>query len=370
MESLAKCGHNISVLDEDPHSAAFRSKYCSEGIVTDSELDSESYMASVLRTVQSRKFDLLIPISDRVTALLSDHRESISDYVDMLLPSKSLMQLAVHKDRTYAFANENGIAIPETFFPHSINDAVDYSRRGPFPCVVKKARGTANKGNSYFYRPEDLIAHYKTLDPQNGWPVIQKFVEGDFYGFLAVAYQGELLDCLMFKATQYYSSQGTSLYCISIFDSEFLNTARRIVKTLSWTGAINLDFIKCLDGKIRLLEINPRLSGSVTFAYSLGVDLPRIYLELAQGKFPTFKHIDYRTGVTFRYILPLEIMFTLQHKRHLPKLFANFFKIGIKDDINWRDPHLLLWKLKHVWWHWRDANRNQIVAEDFSPQHL
>ncbi|GEM_PF-3372018 len=358
MESLAKQGHDVYLLDHDPYCAGFHSKYCKEGIVTPAESAGSQYVDAVVDIARLRHFDLLIPISDLSTEFLSAYRERVLPYVPMLLPSKELIELARFKDKAYRFALEKGITIPQTYFPQSISDVTRLAKDLIFPCVVKKSRGTANKGNAYIDNKDKLIHYYEHLAPQDGWPVIQEFVEGDFYGFLAMADRGELLDCLMYKAEQKYATGGMAMYCCSVDDKEFLNTAKRIVKLLHWTGVINIDFIKGQDGRWRFLEINPRLSGSLPFAYKLGVDLPAVYLSLARGQAPKkFEHIRYKPGVMFRFVLPMEIIFAVKNKKHLLKLFGNFFNLKMKTDIPWQDPVLLAWKLRHLRWHWQDEAR-------------
>jgi predicted ATP-grasp superfamily ATP-dependent carboligase len=309
----------------------------------------------MVRIVKSGRFDLLIPMSDFSTEYLSARRERILPYVKMFLPSKESIELARYKDRTYRFAVDNDIAIPRTYFPQSLRDVARCVDRAVFPCVVKKPRGTANKGNAYFYDKRNLLRHYERLKPEDEWPVIQEFVYGEFYGFLAVAQEGELVDCVMFKTDQKYAMEGTAPYCESITDEDFLATAKRIVKLLNWTGAINMDFIKDRSGEIRLLEINPRLSGSATFAYRLGVDLPSVYVDLVRGRVNRrFVDFRYKAGVVFRSVLSSELISALKDKKYWMNLFVNFLDLRMRTDIPWDDPGLLVWELRHVWWYWRD----------------
>src|SRR5690242_15635973 len=103
MESLAKQGHEIYLLDHDIYSAGFHSKYCKGGILCLDEVNGEEYVDCVAGIVRSGRFDLLIPMSDFSTEFLSAHRERILPYVKMLLPSKELIELARYKDQTYRF---------------------------------------------------------------------------------------------------------------------------------------------------------------------------------------------------------------------------------------------------------------------------
>src|SRR4051812_21543876 len=94
MESLAKKGHCVYLLDSDPYCPGFYSKHCTEGIVSPEEREENRFIECISGIVQSRKFDLLIPISDRATETLSIYREQILPYVPILLPSKELIELA------------------------------------------------------------------------------------------------------------------------------------------------------------------------------------------------------------------------------------------------------------------------------------
>ncbi len=361
MESLAKQGHEIYLLDDDPYCAGFRSKYCKEGIVSPSEEDADKYIDAITAIVLTRRFDLLIPVSDIAVELLSTHRQRVSAHVPMFLPSKELINLACFKDRTYRFALDKDILIPRTYFPISIDDIVRLSVEVNYPCMVKRSRGTGNKGNTYISDKEQLINYYQLLTQQDDWPVIQEYIVGDFYGFLAVADQGEVLDCLTYKTDQKYAASVIAPYCFSVVDENFLDTAKRIIKLLNWSGAVNLDFMKGPDGRFFLLEINPRLSGSVNFAYQLGVDLPLIYTKLALGQLVNkFERIRYPSGVIFRFVLTSEIIFTIKNKDHLRQLLGNFFKGRIMTDIPWHDPKRLMRILRHLWWYWRARKREKV----------
>jgi predicted ATP-grasp superfamily ATP-dependent carboligase len=363
MESLAKQGHDIYLLDCDIYSAGFHSKYCKGGILCVDEINPQEYVDAVVAIVKSGRFDLLIPMSDFSTEHLSISRERILPYVKMLLPSKRLIRVAGQKDETYRFAQENDIGIPRTYFPQSLKDVTRCVQRAVFPCVVKKTR----RGNTYFYDKWNLLRYYEELTPEDEWPVFQEFVYGEFYGFLGVAQEGELLDCFMFKTDQKHSLQGTPPYCTSIADEEFLETARRIVKLLNWTGAISMDFLKDRRGAIQLLGINPRLSGLTCFAYKLGVDLPAVYADLARGRTNKFTAIHYKPDVVFRSVISSEWKAALENKKEAMRLFIHSFKFNVVTDIPWDDPALLVWKLRHMRWYWQDGRHLKPRRNAFRP---
>ncbi len=365
LESLGKQGHTISLIDSDPYSAGFYSKYCYEGLVSPDERDKERYITYILNIIKTNPYNLLIPISDLTTEYFSERREEITKYVKMLLPPKELIDLARNKDKTYRFALDHDIVIPATYFPSSLAEVTNLAQKDIFPCIVKKAKGTANKGNTYIRHKQELIGQYTSLDSNDERPVIQEFVDGDIYGFAAVCQEGEIIDCFMFRANQEYALAGTAPYSHSVWEEKFFEVAKRAVKILNWTGVIDLDYIKDKNGEYRLLEINPRFSGTSYFAYKCGVDLPVRYCELVtnNSRRETFQRTRYRAGLTFRCIFPQEVMFCLKNEMYFFNFFKNFFNFRIIMDLNFTDPQLVFWLIKHTWWYWRDQIRMRIEKD-------
>lgn len=367
MKSLARKGCRVHLLDSDPLCAGFHSQYCAGSIVTPRESDKAGYIDAVVKAVSAEKFDLLVPVSDHATEFLSEERERITPHTRLLLPSKELITLARFKDKAYRFMLENNIVIPKTYFPRSFDDVERLIEKISYPCVVKKPRGSANRGNAYFNSKNGLVDHYRRLKKEDLWPVIQEYVSGDFYGFTAVVCDGEILDCFMYKARQEHVLNGTPPYGVSVIDEDLFKMVKRIIRLLKWNGAINFDFLKDRDGTFQFLEINPRMPGSMDFAYAVGVDFPSLYLDLARGKAKAgFKGFSYKPGIRFRFVLPLEVIYTLRNKKNLYKLLFNFLDPWIKTDLTWDDPKLIAWKLRHVWWYWRDKrHRADAFAKEY-----
>ena len=57
-----------------------------------------------------------------------------------------------------------------------------------------------------------------------------------------------------------------------------------IINTLKLTGAITLQFLEdCTDGRVMLMEINPRLGGGAVTAIAAGADIPSLIIDEALG---------------------------------------------------------------------------------------
>jgi hypothetical protein len=66
---------------------------------------------------------------------------------------------------------------------------------------------------------------------------------------------------------------------ISEVDEAFLTPLRRIVRELNWTGGGELEMVRDADGRLWLLEWNPRFPAWVHGATIAGVNLPALLVE-------------------------------------------------------------------------------------------
>ena len=57
-------------------------------------------------------------------------------------------------------------------------------------------------------------------------------------------------------------------------DPRAIGIAERVTKKLSFAGPINIQVKEAYDGKLKLLEINPRIAGGTPIVYRSGVNVP------------------------------------------------------------------------------------------------
>lgn len=356
MRSLAKDGHKISLISSDQHTPSLYSKFCSEKIISPYENRKEEYLKFILSLIRKNRFDLLIPISDLCNEYFSDIQDALSKYVKILLPSKEAMEITRNKDKTYRFAYENNIPIPKTYFLNNLAEVEILAKEICFPCVIKESKGTGGSGNTYVNNKEELTLFFGNLskNPKN-WPVVQEFVQGRSCGFTAVCNKGNIVNFFMFELLRQFPKKGgITVYARSIFDVKAFEASKDLVKKLLWTGPIDLDFFIVKNRGPLLLEINPRFSGTIQFAYSCGVDLPLKYLELILGRKSIAKQKKYKTGVYYRNVFPEEIKSCIENKKYIPGFFINFLNPNMRYDFSLADHNLLLWQLRNIKWEFLD----------------
>jgi predicted ATP-grasp superfamily ATP-dependent carboligase len=77
--------------------------------------------------------------------------------------------------------------------------------------------------------------------------------------------------------------------------------AERLVRAIGLEGCSMVEFRRDREGRPILMEINPRIAGSVALAVSAGVDFPTLTYDWALGK--TLHEVSgYRTGRRLRWL--------------------------------------------------------------------
>lgn len=353
MRSFSRMGHRVTLISQEIHESVFYSRHCYESFICPDERLLNEYSEFILGLLQKKKYDLLVPINDYSSESISLDRARLSQYVKLMIPPQEQITLGLNKAGTYRWAQDAGISIPRTWFPKSLDDVRRIVSECPFPCVVKMPRASGGMGNSYFDKPEEVVNFFNRnfSNFESGWPVIQEFITGQVCGFQGVMDKGKVLDFFMWdKVRQYPQSGGVSVYARSIRDENLQKFGYKIVETLSWDGAVLMDFVRTSQGKYYLLEINPRFGGTTLFAYTCGIDLPKRFLNLVMGRDEGEPVTAYREGMIFRSIFPVEINSCFANPKYWKPFFFNFLKPGILSDIVLDDPKMLLHQIKDAWW--------------------
>lgn len=366
VQSLGRVGHEVYLVDQEPLLAVARSKYCRGQFFSPSEKYKGPYVNFLKDLLAKETFDLLIPISGRCVQYCVDNREMMERYVRLLLPSQEAVTTANSKTRTCAFAIEHNITIPKTYFPPNREEVLKLSEKNIYPCVVKVPISRASQGIYFADNRAELATLFERESFDGQWPIIQEYVEGDMYGVSAVAYEGRMIGYHMFYTFSQFSRGGTPPVTFSTADPRLLEEARNLIAILSWTGAIDLDYLKDKEGRYVLLEINPRFSGSLNFGYRMGVDLPLIYFRLAtegwKEQFPLPSPLP--EGTMFRTVFPTEVVRCYQDPAYRWMFFKNFFRPNTKSNIYWDDPRLLWWQIKEARWWCDDIKRKGLIGKN------
>jgi len=92
---------------------------------------------------------------------------------------------------------------------------------------------------------------------------------------------------------------GGSAYAETIApNAELEQGVGRLLRRIGWSGLFHVQFIRDSRGEHLLIDLNPRIYGSLALASAAGLNLLQIWVDLLLGRRP--KVGGYRIGVGFR----------------------------------------------------------------------
>lgn len=313
IRSLGRRKVKTVLLAQDGLALSFFSRYCSESVYCPSSRDDlDGFTKTLLRIVKSRRYATLFPLGDDSLLPISEHRDKLTPYVKLALPSHDSVLTALNKARTLRAANEAGIHTPQTFHVKDIAEVKDLSTRIQYPAVIKskwsyvwKQNGKAQHTRPFYVKSaSELRSTYVKVDENFPKPMIQEYVPGHNISVALLFDHGEpkAACCIrVYRAMPITGGQSVLRESIPP-DSTLLRCASDLLRSLQWHGVAEVEFrVDSRDLTPKLMEINARFWGSMDVAIESGIDFPYLLFLLAEGEqiTPVF---SYKTGVKFRWL--------------------------------------------------------------------
>ncbi|MBW8637166.1 hypothetical protein K1W69_08205 [Hoeflea sp. WL0058] len=280
IQSFGRRGHRITLIDLGGRPVNAQSIYVSNVIPQSlSDMPLEEACDALIAITVEHKIDRVIPISDADAeiAALAQAKTSNTD----LFPTGTVEAVRImrSRNRTTELCAELGIDAPATVFTHTDTLKSDAEKMG-YPFFLKQSGSVASRGVARIDNEKVLRSVAQDIRP--GTEIqMQEVVNGDFVGVTAFCRAGEVVKSFAFQAPYELSFRGNPPFATAkTVTPQLLDCMRKIAGRLNWSGGIDLDFLQGGDGKTYLLEINPRLSGTIVFAQKIGMDFPSAYLNV------------------------------------------------------------------------------------------
>jgi predicted ATP-grasp superfamily ATP-dependent carboligase len=242
------------------------------------------------RAVRRYGFDQIIPVGYRACALLAEHRERWLPATAIVLPASESVRLALDKRATNRLAASLGLPAPRTAQPFSLDDVEPCGASVGFPLVIK-APLEGDSDVSYVEEPGKLRATYSSYLARNRWadpslPILQQRIIGPAFGVFATYQNGRCRRIMAHRRVREDPPSGGASTCAELFsDPSLVALGRQLLDALAWHGVAMVEFKRHdADGLYYLMEVNPKLWGSLDLALAVGCDFPGDLLAIGRGE--------------------------------------------------------------------------------------
>jgi predicted ATP-grasp superfamily ATP-dependent carboligase len=332
VRALGKAGYRVGVGERArvaaPAVVAFWSRHCETRFVyPDPRKDAGATAAALARHFEEHAYDAAIPVSLDMVEVFVRYRDILR--VPVMVPSAQSFEVAADKRLTYPRARAAGIPVPATL------PAARW-REMDLPIVFKQRRTGAFLARS----PEEAAEFARRCGDAIDEYVAQEYIRGrNGFGYFALFQDGQETAYFMHeRLVQYPPDGGPSVVARSIRDERLRMLGRDLLGSLQWHGPAMVEFKRSdADGEFYLMEINPKLWGSLDLAIAAGCNFPVwIARALADGKGPS--NGTYAEGLTFQWVMPNGLRTFLRYPELRSTLLRNVLTKTVKTDLCWTDP--------------------------------
>ena len=294
--NLSKHGISVYVVDNGPCVAQF-SRCVRRFLKCPPAEDEGRFVEFLLQVATERNMEdwVLFPSRDEHVRILAQHRERLSGHYVVTTPPWDVVKFLYDKRLTYQLAMQQGVPMPETYNPGSVDDLASLNL--DFPLVLKPAISThlSSVSQKKAYRANDMqeLVHLHEmmaaiLDPSE--ILIQELIPGrgeNLFSFVGFFKDGVTVAGLSARRPRQHPMEfgraSTFVETVDVLELETMAT--EFLQGIGYSGLAEVEFMYDeRHARFELLEVNPRIWGWHTIAIRAGLDLPYIAYLDALGK--------------------------------------------------------------------------------------
>ncbi|WHY91240.1 ATP-grasp domain-containing protein [Neobacillus cucumis] len=226
-------------------------------------VDDNNFIPSLNQIVEEYEIDFIFPAHDSVVLKLAQNHEHLK--AEVITSSEETCEICRSKKKTYEYF------YGEAFIPHMYADQNDVQE---FPVFLKPDVGQGSKGIALAKNREELEFHLSK--PNN--LLILEYLPGKEYTIDCFSDRhGELKFAGMRERRRIKSGISVNSFTLKI-DSSVREIAEKINQKLKPRGMWFFQVKEASDGSFKLLEIAPRIAGTMSLYRNKGINFPLLSL--------------------------------------------------------------------------------------------
>lgn len=307
LQALGRAHANIDISAESADALAFCSAYPRQRIIQPSTVDHGNYIAWLEELDALNKYSLIIPSTESSLIALNELPDDHPLRSKSVIASRAAIDVALDKQKTYELAAQLHIPVPRS---HLIASPDDATPPGGFPVVMKPVHSKIVIGGQLLTISTAVVSDdHARKGYLDAWWQHTPIQESEYFSGRGIGIEflyDKGIKCWHFAHERIHEcplTGGASSYRRAIAPpAAMLADAESLLQALNWHGVAMVEFKLNGAGEYRLLEINPRLWGSLALPIDAGINFPLGLLALALGQ-TVAAQPPYRVGYYTRDLL-------------------------------------------------------------------
>ncbi|MEJ7786491.1 MAG: ATP-grasp domain-containing protein [Solirubrobacteraceae bacterium] len=303
VRALGAAGYEPWVAVSGPRAYAARSRAAAGLIfVPESATDPEGFVETVRSAAHDHGLTAILSGTERDLIAIARFRDRLGP-LGTGIPELSTALRITSKSTVNQLAAEAGMTTPPTI--EVDREALESGNGLCTPLVVKPLRSeTQTNAGGYVHgeaRRVNTQPELSRLAPElsgERW-LVQPCIDGQLGAICGVAWQGAVVCAVHQRAKRIWPADiGISAYAHTVpADRSLQDSVARLMQAVNWSGIFQVQFLHTEDASY-LIDLNPRIYGSLALATAAGANLPAIWVALLTGR--EAKAVHYRVGVHYR----------------------------------------------------------------------
>jgi biotin carboxylase len=250
----------------------------------------ERYIRVLLDICRKEAIDVVFPSYDPQVYVLSKNIERFQQMgVSIPVVDFKTLLKALDKYRTVRTAETAGFPSPKSCLPKKMDELETFIERVSRPWVIRPRFTAGSRGMTIATNRAALVRGFKSTTRGFGTPMIQEYIPGgrkqNFHVIFDRDQRPVSACCPEIVRHSFRVYRNSSAACIFREDHPFLPRVVQLAKELAWYGPMTLQTkIDPRDGLPKLMEINPRLGSGLWVRTEMGMNHPKMSIELARSQ--------------------------------------------------------------------------------------
>ncbi|HEX2607132.1 MAG TPA: ATP-grasp domain-containing protein [Flavisolibacter sp.] len=285
-------GKNVELVTGDADADAI-GRYLHPDFIQLPRATDSHFAEQILHYCSELRIQFLLPLVTRELLPLSRYKEQfLKAGIKVLVSSPEALEIANNKSRTYSYLREKGIPVPAFFTVRTLPEfeqAADWFQRSGDVFCFKPSQSNGSRGFRivsdtldqqellFGHKPYQTYISYKEavrILSQRDFPelLVSAYLPGVEYSVDCLANQGTLR--MAVPRTREKMINGISVKGRFERQEAIIEYCREIIESIGLHGNIGLQVKLGASGAPLLLEINPRVQGTIVACLGAGINLP------------------------------------------------------------------------------------------------
>lgn len=306
--ALGSTGYEVDVVASDGAAPVHWSRYCSRRLwAPDPRVDRAAFADSLSEFLARRRYDLVLPGSDAALLAISEDRDRLSRLVNIGLPGREVVLRCLTKIATFEVSEATQLAAPRTQVCRTADEAREAVTEIGFPLLVKPPMSARPWGIGMRQRSSRRVGSESELAAtieDFGMPIlVQRCLRGPIHSLGGVVTDEGLVAAAHSRYVRTWPPYAGNVSCsVSLpLSAQLREAAATLLDRLEWRGIFELELMEKPDGNLGLIDLNPRVYGSLELAVHAGASLPAIWCDSLLEDTVVSDVRDARAGVWYRW---------------------------------------------------------------------